>query len=111
MPGVRIQHPTAKNVRYTVVQSDKPYQKPHQCTPPHVGGCGSVHLFKTTHLDLDETGSVIINDELYKVLKGLLVKEGFVQGNTVKKPPTQGIGDTAISRGNVPIVRGKSDRS
>ena len=34
MPGVRIHHPTARNVRFTVVEPTIPYGVPYQCTTP-----------------------------------------------------------------------------
>ncbi|MCU0250233.1 MAG: hypothetical protein MUE61_08500 [Vicinamibacterales bacterium] len=115
MPGVRIQHPTERNVRYTVVEGDRPYRTPYQCTPPEFGGCGRVHVFKTHHLNIDETGSCIVGDVLYEKIKLHLWAEGFTTGNVVKKPPVMGIGlgDQRAGTGawgNIPIVRGKEDR-
>jgi hypothetical protein len=109
MAGVRLQHPTHRNVRFTVVQPEIPYNKPYQCTPPEFGGCGSVHLFKTHHLNLDETGSVIVGDVLYERIKLHCLAAGFVETNIVKKPPTLGIGlapqaEGSGAWGNIPIV-------
>lgn len=114
MAGIRVQHPTERNVRYTVVEPTIPYRVPYQCTPPEFGGCGSVHLFKTHHLNVDETGACIVGDVLYQKLKLRLTAEGFVQANVVKKPPVMGIGlgDHKLGTGawgNIPIVRGKGD--
>lgn len=114
MAGIRIQHPTERNVRYTVVEGDRPYNVPYNCTPPEFGGCGSVHLFKTHHLNVDENGACIVGDELFKKIKHHLAAEGFVQTNVVKKPPVMGIGlgEQKIGTGawgNIPIVRGKGD--
>lgn len=92
MPGIRVQHPTQRNVRYTVVESDKPYPSPYTCTPPEFGGCGSVHLFKTHHLNLDGTGSVILSTGVFDLIRNRLALDGFVVTNEVKKPPTIGIG-------------------
>lgn len=113
--GVRIQHSTAKNARYTIVDGTLPYPQPYQCTPPEFGGCGGVHLFKTHHLTLDETGAVIVARELYQKIKHLLVTEGFSEVNTVRKPPTMGIGvskprEGTGAWGNIPIIRGKEQR-
>lgn len=92
MPGVRIHHPTARNVRYTIVDSSRPYQEPYHCTPPEFGGCGAVHVFKTHHLNLDDTGSVIIESVLFDRLRDRLVLDGFTIDAEVKKPPRLGIG-------------------
>lgn len=112
MAGVRVQHPTARNVRFTIVEENRPYPQPYQCTPPEFGGCGSVHLFKTHHLNLDEVGSAIVGDVLYEKIKHLLVLNGFVETNVVKKPPTLGIGiaDQRVGAGAwgaIPIIHGK----
>lgn len=110
MAGVRIQHPTQKNVRFNIVESDLPYPSgPQQCSPPEFGGCGQVHIFKTHHLNLDETGSVIVGDVLYERIKLHCIAAGFVETNVVKKPPTIGIGlaprDPGTGDwGNIPIV-------
>lgn len=111
MAGVRIQHLTQRNVRFNVVEKDRVYPVPYQCTPPEFGGCGQVHTFKTHHLNLDETGSVIIGDVLYKKLRNLLVANGFQELNEVAKPPTLGLGLGVPTIGtgqwgNIPIVTG-----
>lgn len=112
MAGIRVQHPEARNCRFTVVENDRPYLTPYQCTPPEFGGCGVVHMFKTHHLNLDENGSVIIGDVLYQKIKGLLALNGFQETNEVKRPPTLGIGvgsqvEGTGDWGNIPIIRGK----
>jgi hypothetical protein len=113
MAGVRVQHPTARSVRFTVVESDRPYLTPYQCTAPEFGGCGTTHLFKTHHLNLDDTGAVIVGDKLYEKIKGLLALNSFSETNVVAKPPTMGIGVGAHvpgsgSWGNIPILRGRT---
>lgn len=114
MAGVRIHHPTQRNVRFTVAEKDKPYPKPYTCTPPEFGGCGSTHLFKTHHLNLDETGSVIVGDKLFERIKGLLGLHGFVVANEVKRPPTLGIGlgpqvQGRGAWGSIPIIPGTTE--
>lgn len=104
MPGIRIQHPTERNVRYTVVEPNIPYGLPYQCTPPEFGGCGSTHLFKTTHLNLDETGAVIVSTGVYDRLKERLAQDGFTVTNEVKKPPRIGIGMTP-GKGMTPDIK------
>lgn len=110
MAGVRIQHPTQRNVRFNITEPDHPYLQPYQCTPPEFGGCGQVHLFKTHHLNLDETGAVIVGDELYRLARAHFVAAGFIETNIVDKPPTLGIGLAPPEPGrgawgNIPIVR------
>lgn len=112
MAGVRIQHSIARNVRFTIVEHDRPYLVPYVCTPPEFGGCGSTHLFKTHHLNIDEVGSCIVGDVLYERIRLLLVANGFEESNVVEKPPTIGIGlaprTMPGSWGNIPIIRGGS---
>lgn len=111
MAGVRIQHPTQRNVRFTISEPDHPYPSgPYQCTPPEFGGCGQVHIFKTHHLNLDETGAAIVGDVLFEKVKLHLVAAGFIVTNEVQKPPTLGIGlgpqrNGTGAWGNIPIVR------
>lgn len=112
MAGVRVQHPTARNVRFTIVEQNRPYREPYHCTPPEIGGCGSVHLFKTHHLNLDGVGAAIIGDVLYEKIKHLLALNGFVETNIVKKPPALGIGMAQFvpgrgQWGNIPIIHGQ----
>ena len=87
MPGIRVQHPTQKNVRYTVVEGDKPYPVPYTCTPPEFGGCGSTHLFKTHHLNLDDTGAVILSPGVFDRIKHRLDDRWLLIANEVAKPP------------------------
>jgi len=104
MPGVRVQHPTEANVRYTVVEPNIPYPEPYQCTPPEFGGCGSLHLFKTHHLNLDETGAAIVSTVVFDRIKPILQKDGFSIGVEVKKPPKIGIGMTP-GKGMTPGIK------
>lgn len=111
MAGIRIQHPTAHDCRFNIVENDRPYPSgPQQCTPPEFGGCGSVHVFKTHHLNLDSTGSAIVGDVLYEKIKLHLIAAGFRETNVVQKPPTLGIGLAPQAPGtgpwgNIPIIR------
>lgn len=112
MPGVRVQHPIQRNVRFTVSDPNQPMKDPYQCTPPEFGGCGQVHLFKTHHLNLDETGSVLVEQVLYEKIKAHLIAFGFRETSVVEKPPPMGIGIGAQIAGtgqwgNIPIVHGK----
>lgn len=114
MAGIRVQHPTARSCRFTIVERDIVYSTPRQCTAPEFGGCGSVHTFKTHHLNLDETGAAIVGDVLYERIKGHLALHGFRETNVVAKPPALGIGlGPAIAGsgawGSIPIIRGEGD--
>lgn len=114
MAGVRIQHPQHRSVRMNIVEKNIPYGVPYHCTPPEFGGCGSTHLFKTHHLNLDETGAVIVGDVLYEKLKGVLALNGFVVTNEVAKPPAMGVGigpqrEGTGAWGNIPIVHGTAE--
>jgi len=95
--GVRVQHATARNTRFSVVEPI-PYEKPYFCKK-----CWQTHLFKTHHLDLDETGSAILAHAVYERLKGVLETNGFRVANTVRKPPTITVG--AGVRVNGVVVR------
>lgn len=108
MPGIRIQHPTARSCRYTVVDSAVPYALPYQCTPPSLGGCGAMHLFKTHHINLDQTGAGIVSEGVFERIKGRLAVDGFRVTNEVPKPPAIGVGlapDKPGAWGDIPIVR------
>jgi hypothetical protein len=113
MPGIRVQHPTQRNVRYTVVDSAVPYPVPYVCTPPAMGGCGSTHMFKTHHLNLDATGAAIISTGVFDRIKSRLVLDGFTVANVVEDPPRIGIG-LASGRpgawGDIPIVQSPNGR-
>jgi len=112
MPGVRVHHLTVRNARFTVVENDRPYSQPLQCAAPEFGGCGSVHTFKTHHLNVDDTGSVIVGDKLFEKIRELLAANDFVIANEVKRPPTLGIGlgqqvAGAGAWGNIQIIHGQ----
>lgn len=92
----------------TVVER-RPYPVPFTCPPPEFGGCGTVHLFKTHHLNVDETGACIIAADLFEKIKPNLVALGFSILNVVEKPPTMtlGVGRAIPGRGawgNIPII-------
>lgn len=113
MAGIRIKHssPEVRNVRFNVVESDHPYPSgPYTCTPPEFGGCGGTHIFKTHHLNIDETGSCIIGDVLFEKIKAHILDAGFTVMNVVDKPPALSIGlgpqiEGRGAWGNIPIIR------
>jgi hypothetical protein len=86
MPGVRISHPSQKNVTFTLVDGKRPYKQPISCLV-----CGVVHSFKTYHFRLDDSGSAIVSPEIVERLKRLS-GHGFSIGNEVAKPPKQTVG-------------------
>lgn len=100
MPGVRIQHPTERNVTFTLAAAPaaaspgRPYTEPWTCPPPP-SGCGSTHLFKTYHLRLDEAGSTIVSKEIAEYLKQI-PGQPFRFTNEVANPPAQTIHVPAI---------------
>lgn len=68
-----------------------------------------MHVFKTHHLNLDETGSCIVGDGLFVKAQAYLYAHGFVLDSEVINPPTLGIGlatDKPGSWGNIPIIHG-----
>jgi len=103
LSGIRVQHPLARNVRYTVVEPDVPYREPYHCTAPEFGGCGSTHLFKTHHLNIDETGAAIISEGVFQRISGRIALDGFVVANEVPKPPLITIG-MGVGPGQTPGI-------
>lgn len=87
MPGIRIQHPTERNVTFTLADGSRPYREPWTCPPPPAG-CASTHLVKTYHLRLDETGSAIVSHEIVDRLRRI-PGQPFVIANEVAEPPKQ----------------------
>jgi hypothetical protein len=115
MAGVRIQHVYVRSARFNLIEGDRPYPDAYQCTPPEFGGCGQVHTHKTHHLNLDDTGSVIIGDELYLRLKNLFIANGFSEQNVVANPPAMGVGLGPSANGtgqwgDIPIIEGEVKR-
>lgn len=82
--GVRIQHPTERNVVFTLVDGRRPYVQPVVCAP-----CATTHAFKTYHLHLDESGAAIVSQEIVARMRSLPAMGGFRVANAVADPPTQ----------------------
>lgn len=113
MPGIRVQHPTQKSVRYTVVEPDRPYPVPYTCTPPDMGGCGSTHQFKTHHLNLDEVGAVILSTGVFERIGHRLTIDGFTVTGEVAKPPRMGIGMSRAKKGkwaDIQVIRSPNSK-
>lgn len=85
MAGTRIQHPTERNVTFTLVDSSRPYTEPYDCPV-----CFRVHEFKTYHLQLDEVGAVTVSDGVLERLKAI-PGQPFQITNEVANPPDQTI--------------------
>jgi hypothetical protein len=83
VPGVRIQHPTERNANFTLVDNALPYHEPYTC-----GTCHRVHVFKTYHIKLDETGAGIVSKEVVERLQRI-PGNPFRITNEVAKPPEQ----------------------
>ena len=106
--GIRIQHPTKRSTTFTVVDSSRPYRAPITCganvvVHGELRPCGRVHVFKTYHLNLDETGAVIVSHEIVGRLERI-PGNPFVQANEVRKPPTQIIRPPRLIVRTVPVA-------
>lgn len=87
MPGVRIQHPSARSTTFTIVDASRPYRTPWACPPPPIG-CARTHGFKTYHIRLDEVGSAIVAPEILDRLRRI-PGQPFRVTNDVAEPPAQ----------------------
>jgi hypothetical protein len=58
---------------------------------PDCGVCHTSHPCKVLHLDLDDTGAVIVSKEIKADLWRTANHGGFTVDSLVAKPPTQGI--------------------
>jgi hypothetical protein len=92
MAGIRVQHPTERNVMFTLVDGSRPYQAPYDCPE-----CHFVHEFKTYHLKLDETGACIVSEEIVERLRRIPGQPMRI-GEEVKKPPARKIGPVGRDR-------------
>lgn len=95
MSGIRIQHPTARSMTFTISDVSRPYRAAMHCGAPVVVRgelriCGRVHVHKTYHLNLDETGAVIVSTEIVERLRRI-PGQPFVVANVVAEPPSQTI--------------------
>ena len=55
------------------------------------GVCHTIHPCKVAHLDLDDTGAIIVSKEVKEKIWRVPTNGGFSVVGTVAKPPTQGI--------------------
>lgn len=93
MAGVRIQHASARSVTLTLVDGSRPYREPLACLAPMVvrgelRPCARTHTHKTYHLNLDETGAVVVSPEVWAYLQRI-PGNPFQVANEVARPPDQ----------------------
>ena len=86
--GVRIRHHTRRSQMLPVPLIYEPWDTTGR---PECGVCHSVHPCKVLHLDLDDTGSVIVSAEVKEKIWRVPQHGGFRVDSAVAKPPTQGI--------------------
>lgn len=92
MPGVRIQHPSARSTTLTLASS-RPLREPLVCgarivVRGELRPCGRTHLLKTYHLNLDEAGATIVSAEVWEMLQRIPANP-FRVTNEVARPPDQ----------------------
>ena len=92
MAGVRIQHPTARSVTLTLASS-RPLRGSLACQAQIVvrgelRPCARIHTVKTYHLNLDQTGAVIVSAEVWDMLQRI-PSNTFRVANEVARPPDQ----------------------
>ena len=80
MAGIRVRHPTARSGLFLVKHYRK-YKVPLVCNR-----CHEIHIQKTYHLDLDDTGCAIVSPVVLERLKEVGLA-GFQILNEVKSPP------------------------
>ena len=84
MAGVRIRHHTRRSQMLPVPLLFEPW--PDNRT--ECGLCHAIHPCKVIHLDLDDTGALIVSPEIKEQVFRV---GGFHVVNTVAKPPTQNV--------------------
>lgn len=90
MAGIRIFHPSARSGVFTFAHQNRPYPVPLVCMI-----CGTSHLVKTYHINVDNDGFAIVSHEVWNMMKEHNTA-GFQMANEVGKPPTQGVGFTPL---------------
>jgi hypothetical protein len=105
MPGIRINHTTAKNTVYLVPILAKPFvgQSLDRCPSCHL-----VHPVKTVHLWLDAAGSCIVSEGVLQDLISAGMPDLYVTA-TIPAPPAlhfgPGVTREQIDNGNRRIVK------
>jgi hypothetical protein len=81
--GVRLAHATLRNCTWVVPTRRKYKKGPYQCPT-----CNKEHEFKTYHLNLDDQGTCIVSEQIFKNLKRLSLPDLSI-ANEVNDPPSQ----------------------
>lgn len=90
MPGVRIRHKSLASCVLVIRDKSRPLPRaPYPYVFPTCSTCNIPHAHKTYHLNLDDSGSVIVSETILERLKALADMGGFAIENEVKKPPSQ----------------------
>ncbi len=85
--GVRIRHHTRRSQMLPVPLLFEPRADNRK----ECGTCHTVHPCKVLHLDLDDTGAIIVSKEVKAKIWRVPTNGGFRVVGTVAKPPAQGI--------------------
>lgn len=83
MAGLRIRHREVTNRILTIVDQGQPYSAPYPCPTCHL-----IHVFKTYHVELDDTGTAIVSLEVWFHVQRIPA-HGFQVVNQVDKPPAR----------------------
>ena len=84
MAGVRLGHSGLRNTTLVLFHPVKKYKNgPYLCPK-----CGTSHVYKSYHLDLDDQGTVIVSVGVFNALRELGLP-GLTILNEVAKPPPQ----------------------
>ncbi len=86
--GIRIRHHTRRSQMLPVPLLHRPWSTKGR---PDCGICHTVHPCKVIHLNLDDTGAVIVSHQIRADLWRVPQNAGFTMVNTVADPPPQGI--------------------
>lgn len=99
MAGIRLRHPTLRSGLY-LVKHYRRYKYPMVCPT-----CHTVHLRKTYHLNLDESGAVIVSSIVFERLKEIGLA-GLEIENEVLKPPALVVSAPVIKKVSKAITPG-----
>lgn len=111
MAGIRIQHPTARNATFTVVDGRRPYRSAIVChasivVDGEIRPCARTHVQKTYHLNLDDAGATIVSTTIWERIRRHLSRAGFRLANVVEAPPAQTVSVPALRILTRPIAPG-----
>lgn len=100
MAGIRIRHATERNTLWLLADAARPYAEPLICLACTDAGITAtalrlvegrlmvLHLFKTYHLRLDDSGCVIVSATVWEKLQRI-PGQPFTFANVVEAPPMQ----------------------